>query len=123
MSTSTTTVTVTDTWYDGQRQHVLGNILINAGDYAAGGLVVNFQDPKIKSTLVPDNSAVQIWGAAGFIYVYVAGTTIANGKMEVWVSTASATTNDPLTQYSTTASSAGLIADVTRFHAIFKALR
>lgn len=122
MATSTTTLAVTDSWYDGQRQHVLGTITVNAGDYAAGGLVVNFQTPTVKSTLVPDNAAVTFWGVGGFVYAYAKGTTIANGKIQVFCLT-TVGTNVPLLEYTNTAASAGLLADVIRVHAIFRALR
>lgn len=122
MATSTTTVTVTDTWYDGQRQHIIGTLIVNAGDYAAGGLVVDFSKFKIKSTKVPLVSAVQMWGIGGFIYAYVAGATLALGKMMVFAETTVAT-NQPLLEYTNTAASAGLLADVIRFHLIVKALR
>ncbi len=122
MSTSTTTVTVTDSWHDGKRQHILGTIVVNAGDYAPGGLVVNFSTYAVKSSLVPDNSAVQIWGVAGFIYAYENGTTLANGKMMVFAET-TVGTNQPLLEYTATASSSGLLADVIRFHLIVKTLR
>lgn len=122
MSTSTTTLAQTDKWHDGQRLHVLGTIAVNAGDYAAGGLVIDFQSIGVQSSLVPDNAAVQIWGVGGFVYAYAKGTTIANGKMQVFCETTVAT-NAPLLEYTATAASAGLLADVIRFHAIFKALR
>ncbi len=123
MATSTTTLTVQDFWYDGKREHVIGTLVVNAGDYAAGGLVVDFTTlTAVKSSLVPSSAAVQIWGVAGFVYAYAPGTTIANGKMQVFAETTVAT-NQPLLEYTATASSAGLLADVIRFHAIFKALR
>ncbi len=120
MSTSTTTLAVEDFWYDGKREHVIGTIAVNAGDYAPGGLVVDFTAlPQVHSSLVPANSAVRIWGVGGFVYAYENGTTIANGKMQVFAET-TVGTNQPLLEYTTTAASAGLLADVIRFEAIFK---
>ncbi len=123
MSTSTTTLTVEDFWHDGQREHVIGTLVVNAGDYAAGGLVVDFTAlPEVHSSLVPANSAVQMWGVMGFVYAYENGTTLANGKMQVFAETTVAT-NKPLLEYTAVAASDDLKADVIRFHACFKALR
>lgn len=122
MSTSTTTVTILDSSYDGQRQHITGTLVVNAGDYAAGGLVVNFQIPGVKSTQPPISSNVKMWGIAGFVYAFVPGTTIANGKMMIFAETTVAT-NQPLLEYTATAASAGLLADVIRFELYVKALR
>ena len=123
MATSTTTLAVEDFWHDGKREWVEGTITVNAGDYAAGGLIVDFTTlPQVKSSLVPNNASVIIWGVGGFMYAYENGTTIANGKMMVFAET-TVGTNQPLLEYTNTAASAGLLADVIRFRAKFKALR
>lgn len=122
MATSTTTVTITDAWHDGKRQWVLGTILINAGDYLAGGLIVNLQTSKIKSSRIPKLGSMSVRGRSGFIYAYVPGTTLANGKLMVFAETTVAT-NQPLLEYTNTAASAALLADIIEFSGSFQALR
>lgn len=122
MATSTTTLTLEDKHHDGQRGIARGTLVVNAGDYAAGGLIVDFTALGLPTSLVPDNSAVQIWGVGGFVYAYENGTTLANGKVLVFAET-TVGTNQPLLEYTVTAASAGLLADVIRWRFEFKALR
>ena len=90
MATATLTLTVTDHWSDGKRIHVIGQISIGAGDYVAGGLTLNFQSDLIKSNAVP--TFVTILGqtyytgsvAEDWLFRYVNGTTIANGKVAIF---------------------------------------
>ena len=55
MAESTAVLTVTNTWSDGKRQHVVGTIAIGATPltYATGGIAMSLADPKIKSSRSP----------------------------------------------------------------------
>lgn len=121
MALSTAVPTVTSSWFDGQRQHVLGTLAIGASPltYAAGGLVLNFNVagfPAVAQGRVPD--AVLVWGFAGFVYAYAKGTTPTDGKLQAFALTTVAT-NAPLLEFTTTAVSAALSGDTPIFYAIF----
>lgn len=121
MATALTSVTVTDFWYDGKREHVVGTITIAAGDYVSGGLTVNFQGiPQIKSSLLP--SYVVINGLIGYKYTYLPGTTIANGTIKIFIEQTVAT-NTPLGEHTAVTLSGNVTGDTITFYAIFKALR
>jgi len=75
MAVATVTLTVTNTWSDGKRQHVIGTVGISPAPdtYATGGLAADIKDPLIKSTKL---RWVSIRGAAIlYQYIFVASTT------------------------------------------------
>lgn len=119
MALALATPTVTDSWFDGKRLHVVGTIAIGASPltYAAGGPVLNFNGVGILSGQVP--TRVSIEGQAGFIYRYIKGTTIANGTVTVFAE-GTVATNAPLVEHSTAAIVAGVSGDTIAFYAIFK---
>lgn len=119
MALSTGVVTVTDSWYDGKRQHVVGTIAIGASPltYAAGGTVTAFNASGVQSSLAP--SFVLVNGIGGFIYRYVPGTTIANGKLMVFAE-GTVATNAPLVEHTVAAVAAGVSGDTISFYAVFK---
>ncbi len=110
----TLVVTNVERWFDGQRVHQVGTILASA-NYATGGETVNFAQSEIKSNRVPD--WVEIHGKAGYVYGYDPGTTLANGKMLVFEAGADGAALD---EHANGAFAAAVIADVIRYHAIFK---
>lgn len=123
MADSTAVPTVTNSWWDGQRQHVVGTLAVGASPatYAAGGIVLSFAVagmPAIAQGQPP--VWVQVRGIAGFLYSYAAGTTAANGKLMAFAETTVAT-NQPLLEFTTTAVSAAFSGDTISFYAIFKA--
>lgn len=60
------TLTIADHWSDGKRLHVTGTITA-AGNYPAGGDVIPFNNPSIKSNSAPVWAEVQ--GLGGFDYI------------------------------------------------------
>lgn len=93
MATGTITPTVDPTKTDVTERHELyfGSLAFSAATdtYASGGVVLSFADPEIKSSQVPIH--VDIKGKTGHIYAYVPGTTIADGKVMIFVSANSTT--------------------------------
>ena len=110
----TLVVTNVERWFDGQRIHQVGTILAS-GSYVTGGDTVDFAKGDIHSSRVPD--WVEIHGEAGYVYGYKPGTTISNGKVIAFEAGADAA---PLDEVAAGAYPAALIADVIRYHAIFK---
>lgn len=109
MATSVATVTVTASQTDVTERHfvVFGTIAIAAGDYATGGLTVSLVSSLVNASWLP--TWVDIKSAAtGYQYRYAAGTTMANGKMKVFVQDG---TTGPLAELAAAASPAGLVAD------------
>ncbi len=110
----TLVATVTDKWFDGQRIHVVGTILAS-GSYSTAGDTLNFAGAEVKSAQAPVD--VQIQGVAGYVYGITLGALISNNLMtahEAGVDGAA------LDEVAAGAYPAALIADVIRFHAIFK---
>ena len=120
MALSTGTVTVTKAYKTGRVIRAYGTIAIGADPltYAAGGLITDFTG-KVPSSKVP--LRVKLEGKSGFIYNYVPGTTIANGKVMVWANTAGGA-DAALGEHSTAAVVAGVSGDTIRFDADFDAL-
>jgi len=108
-------ISVTQHWADLKRLHVIGTITAS-GNYVTGGDTLNFTNPKIKSSKVPD--IVTIHGRAvgpAYLYQFVCGTTQANGKMIVAdVATGAELAAAPYP--------AGVTGDTIEFHAVFKKL-
>jgi hypothetical protein len=110
----TLTVTVDDKWFDGQRIHVVGSVLASV-NYATGGDTVDFSGADVKSAQPP--SDVRFTGVAGYVYGWTKGTLISNQLMTAHEAGADAAALD---EVAAGAYPAALIADVIRFHAIFK---
>lgn len=110
-------ITTTDFWHDSKRLTVVGTIAAS-GTYPTGGDTLSFAGVKGVLSSTPPTT-VQIAGSSGFIYQFVAGTTIANGKMKVLVATTGGT-NIPLAEHTNVAYVAGVTGDVIGFEAIFK---
>lgn len=81
MATAVGTLTVTDVWSDGKRQHVIGTVAVDASPatYLTGGLALALTDAKIKSQQAPKR--IQLNGKSGFLYEY----DRANAKMKIRV--------------------------------------
>ena len=110
----TLVLTNTERWFDGQRLHQVGTILASA-NYATGGELVIFSQADVKASKVPD--WVEIHGMAGYVYSYNPGATIDLGKMLAFEAGADAA---PLDEVPASTMPAALIADIIRYHAIFK---
>ena len=116
MADAIATVTVAETWDDGQRLHAVGTIGIAAGDYVTGGLTLSFNG------LVPCTEPpvhVDLYGIAGFEYKFVKGSSPANGKIMARVNDAGGT-NAAMAQHTVTAVVSGITGDTIRFHSIHK---
>lgn len=85
--------------------------------YAAGGLVTTFQVAGVQSSKPP--LWVDIQGIAGYIYRFAPGTTIANGKTQIFCETTVAT-NAALLEHTVAAIAAAVAADTIRFRAVFQ---
>jgi len=116
MAASVVTLSVVETWDDGQRMHVKGTLAVGAGDYVAGGLTLSFANARIKSTKIP--SMVQIYArdpavASDFNFVYVPGASKDVGKLGV----GDLVTNADL---AVAATPAAIVAATIELYAIFK---
>lgn len=126
MAVATVTVTVEDQWHDGKRLHVLGKFAVSAASdtYATGGLTASFAG-KVRSSKPPRkvfvNGGTTAVGKAG--YQFVPGTTIANGKLLVFIED-TVGTNVPLAEHTAAAVAAGVSGDTNiNFHAIFDGIQ
>ena len=118
MGVATTTVTVTDKWFDGQRQHVCATVAISASTdtYATGGLVISFAG-QIPTNAIP--SLVQIQGITGAVYGYSPQTTANDGKIMVFVEN-TVGTNTTLTEHTAAAVASTVSGDTIKLYGIFK---
>ena len=110
----TLVVTVSDKWFDGQRIHVVGTILASS-TYSTAGDTLNFAQADVKSAQAPVD--VQVQGVAGYVYGITLGSLISNNLMTVHEAGADGAALD---EHAAGAYDAAVIADVIRFHAIFK---
>lgn len=113
-------ISVTESWFDGQRQHVVGTIT-PSGNYATGGDALDFTSQhKIKSPKGRVPTHVEIQGASGFAYRWVPGTDLATGKVKVLGQEPTNATVGviALTELAAAAYPAGVTGDTIRFHAI-----
>jgi len=118
MALSTVTVTVQKSWM-GDVYNVLGTIAISAspGTYPASGFTLPLNDPLIKAGRPPLFVIVQ--GIAGYVYVYVNGTTSANGKLLILTGAAA---QSALTEFTAGAVPAGVSGDTIKFWAIWPSM-
>lgn len=94
-----------------------GSAAVGAGDYATGGIVMSLAAPLVKAQRPPKR--VVVTGIAGYIYVFVPGTTIANGKLMIFAQTNAAAEDAPLGELAVAAMPAAVIADTINFVAEF----
>lgn len=116
MALSTAVLTVTDTWSDGKRQHVIGTIAVSPtpGTYAAGGLALALTDSLIKSTQLRFSIVRGL--SAEFRYVYLPAT----GKLKIYDEDQ---TTGVQAELATAAVPAGVSDDTISFYGIFDQLR
>ncbi len=108
----TLATTVRDTWFDGQRLHVVGT-LVASGSYVTGGDSFSLKSGRIRSRRPP--KYVHIKGANGFVYGWQAGPQDAL-KMLAFEAGAQGSALD---QVAAGAYPAGIIADGIQYHAYF----
>lgn len=105
----TLVLTNTSRWFDGQRLHQVGSIVVTGSYLTPLGEVLSLANPEIKSSRLPDFMLIQ--GRTGFTYAYNPNTDISDGTMSVFLAGVEA--------------SAGLYpglvtGDVITYHAIFR---
>jgi hypothetical protein len=105
-------VTVTDHWSDTKRIQAVGSVT-PSGSYSTGGDTMALGSTAIKSSSIP--SYVDMGGSGGYLYSYVKGTTINNGKMKIVVSSTGL-------ELAAGAYPAGVTSDSIGFHAFFPKL-
>jgi hypothetical protein len=111
---------VTGIEFTGNGLHVYGTIPTPTGNYSTAGDTVSFAGiDQIKASGLPFR--INIWSnKAGqtnlFIYNYAAGTSLANGKVQVFSGAAAQT---GLTELSAGAYPAGVLADTLQFEIIY----
>lgn len=71
-----------------------GTISVNGDNYKTGGIALSFALPLVKAQRAPKR--VDIQGIAGYIYRYVPGTTVADGKLMIFAQTNAAAEDAPL---------------------------
>lgn len=79
------TINVTDSWDDGKRLHLTGN-LVFSGNYTQGGDTANLGLYQIKSASTPEHFFIM--GQTPNSYSFVPGSTISNGMIKVFTPTA-----------------------------------
>ena len=122
MANSTVTVGFTRDTVAGNLYIVLGTVNFSAAPdtYVTGGNTCSFAIPRIKATRVP--FFVQFQEASGYYYVYVPGTTSANGTIRVYVQGTGA--QAPAGELTGGAAiPAGVSGDSIRFMAMFDPLK
>ena len=116
-------VTITDVDYSAGDSFIVRGTITPSGNYPTTGDTLSFaSQDQIKSGSVPKD--VRIYSAKPtsaaqtnlFEYNYVPGTTIANGKMQIFTGAAAQTA---LTELSAGAYPAGVTSDVIQFTATF----
>lgn len=112
MAASSVTVTVNRVFKQGRVLRAYGTVALGAGDYATGGLTMNFAG-KVPSTKVPVD--VDFKSASGLDYYYAPGTDVTDGKIMCFDAYA--------TEEAAGALGAGFVADTIRFTADFDGLR
>lgn len=83
MADSAVTFTPANSLTMGNVYRVTGTLAVGAapGTYTAGGITMSFLQSAVKATRLP--LWVDITGQNGYEYVYVPGTTLANGKLKI----------------------------------------
>lgn len=128
MADSTIAVTVTDVDSTQSSVVIRGTLAVTAspGTYTAGGYVLDFSNiDAIKSNSVPKRVLVfsaRLAGATAanlFDYSFSPGTTIANGRLQLFTGAAAQTA---LTELSNGNTPAGVSGDTIEFEAIFPKL-
>lgn len=124
MAASAVTGTVTDVDFTGNAVIITGFLAVAAGDYAAGGLVVDITAfsygagksvPPMGLPLfvhLESQPLVASATAAMFVYGWLRGTTLKNGQMQIFTGAAA---QSGLAELSNGASPAGVVADHIRF--------
>src|SRR5271169_1184865 len=62
---SAATLTVTQSWTDGKRLHVIGNLLISSGNYVVGGIPLSLLTLGINSLTIPTIQPVVVSDIVG----------------------------------------------------------
>lgn len=97
----------------------IGSLAVVAGDYEAGGILLNFLQSGIKAQRTP--LRVTIVGTSGYIYSYVKGTDASNGLVKIFVQDAVA--KNPLAELDDdVAVPAGVIADTITYEAYWRGM-
>jgi hypothetical protein len=125
MATSTTTITAIterDVLNLGRAYIIVGTFVVNAGDYAAGGLVLDFtaMGLKVPTSRKPLKVFVSP-RSSGWEASYVPGTTLANGKVKFYGQTPTSATAStiPLDEMPVAAAPASITSDAIDFMAVF----
>ena len=113
------TLAATKTFVDAtDHTMVLFGTIAASGSYSTGGDTLNLGG-LIPGKTLPFN--VDFQSQAGYVYTWVPGTDITNGKMQVHVNTG-AGVNLPLPEHTAAAYNAGVTGDVISFQAYFAKL-
>jgi hypothetical protein len=125
MAVATAKVTVIATDTTQSCEHVYGKVAVDASPatYATGGIAMSLSGfDQIKSGSVPLEVTVNSKSAntKKYIYQFVTGTTLANGKLQIFVQ--DATAGNPLNEMAAGAIPAGVSGDTIGIRAIFKKL-
>lgn len=115
MANSVLTLTIDPTLTDvtERYEHFFGTVAVAAGDYATGGFTLALNGTtELKTSRIPSASTVRVWSnTSGYVYTFTPGTTLANGKLQVFRQDGS---TGPLAELSAGATPAGIVADTIR---------
>ncbi len=114
MANSVATLTVTDFWYDGKRQHVIGAITLTNFNYITNGIPLSWTGQEfVKSATSPTH--VDIDGLNGFMYSY----DYTNNTLRIY-KTGAALSGALLEEIGGAPLTANISSDTIKYHAIFK---
>lgn len=117
MANATITLTVSESWDDGKRIHVIGSLAISpASDvYVAGGLAIPLPTaPAINPNTKPISFSAQ--GLAGYLFFF----DRANSKLKIMAMKTTPANYDPLIEINAAAIPAALSGDTITFDATYR---
>ena len=109
--------TLVDQWHDGKRQHLVGTIAASSS-YVTGGDTLDLSDDLLPSQEVP--VAMEIHGEAGFVYNYIPGTDLSDGKVMTRYADYDAVADGALIEIPAAAYPAGVTGDTIRAKGVIK---
>lgn len=130
MATSVVTTSITNATMDNSEIIVNGTLTFGAGDYTATGLTFDLtqgwpQGQNLPASQPPTNVTffdASVSGTTEYLLVYNAGTTPANGKVQVFIEQTVAT-NTPLAEHTAATFNAALTGATFKFRATFPKLQ
>jgi hypothetical protein len=114
------TFSLVDTWDDGKRIHVTGTAAAS-GNYSTNGDTLDLsQFPLVAATQAPIQGTAWMDGLAGYDYVFIPGSSLANGKVKIFQQGGSA---GAFPELASGAYPSAITSDTITFYGIFKKMQ